>query len=73
MSPLEFKLRMQEFISLLHNKNDSIGAIKYAQKNLIKFIQQAQVESGQTAKAQALLKEQMDKVIAAMGLVAYPP
>ena len=38
LSPLEFKLRMQEFMNLLHQKNDSIAAIRYAQKNLVKFI-----------------------------------
>ena len=27
LSPLEFKLRMQEFMSLLHQKNDSMAAI----------------------------------------------
>ena len=30
LSPLEFKLRMQEFINILHQKNDSMGAMKYA-------------------------------------------
>ena len=39
MSQLEFKLRMQEFVDLLHQKNDSIGAVQYGRKNLLKFIQ----------------------------------
>lgn len=38
MSQLEFKLRMQEFIELLHRKNDSVVAVQYGRKNLIKFI-----------------------------------
>ena len=45
MSPLEFKLRMLEFTNLLHKSNDSIGAINYARKNLIKFIEAAQASA----------------------------
>ena len=57
LSPLEFKLRMQEFMSLLHQKDDSVGAIKYARKNLVKFIQSAQEEQGHTPETQALLRK----------------
>ena len=71
LSPLEFKLRMQEFISLLHQKDDSIAAIHYARKNLVKFIQSAQEEQGHTEETQALLRKQINKVFQAMGLVAY--
>ena len=62
---------MQEFISLLHQKDDSIAAIHYARKNLVKFIQSAQEEQGHTEETQALLRKQINKVFQAMGLFAY--
>ena len=43
-SSLEFSLRMQEFLNLLSKKNDSVAAMKYAQKNLVKFVQSAMSE-----------------------------
>ena len=39
LSPLEFKLRIQEFMRLL--QSDAVGAILYARKNLLKYIQSA--------------------------------
>ena len=71
-SSMEFKLRMQEFVNLLHKQNDSFAAIKYARSNLVKFInsEAQQASSGEHAQH---FQRQMEQVMAAMGLVAYPP
>lgn len=74
-SSLEFKLRMQEFINLLNKKNDAVAAMKYAQKNLVKFVQSALNDSSaenDSGTVRARLNRQMDEVIRAMGLIGYP-
>lgn len=52
-----------------------MGAMKYAQKNLVKFVQGAMKDSSaanESGEVRALLNRQMDEVIRAMGLLGYP-
>jgi len=74
LSSLEFELRMQEFFNFLHKSNDSVGAMRYAQKNLVKFVQSAMTDQGAklTLEEKSQLNAQMDEVIKAMGLIGYP-
>ena len=56
---MEFDLRMQEFIELV-KANETIKAIEYARKHLVKYAQE---------NSDANL---MQKVVQAMGFVGYP-
>ena len=62
-SPLEFQLRLQEFIELCR-KGDSIQAIIHAQTYLSPFV------SGSTTAQES---EEMVQVSQVMSLLAYPP
>ena len=61
-SQLEFKLRVQEFLHLLNTKNDSMEALFYARKHLVRF-------SDEKENSDVLQRE---VVIQVMGLLGYP-
>jgi macrophage erythroblast attacher len=61
-SQMEFKLRVQEFLHLLNTKNDSMEALFYARKHLVKY-------SDEKENSDALQRETVIQVI---GLLGYP-
>ena len=60
-SNLEFKLRIQEFLWILHIKANSIEALTYARQSLVQYAKENETDA-----------EQKDTVIQIMGLIAYP-